>query len=203
MVSILSIDFDYFIAATAQERELYFPPGADEIAGDKLQSMWEERYRLFPQLRGIGVTAQFFAMKNFLALSRVGRDRLFTSDTHKSIKRLIDAVPKRQPVSIVNIDFHHDYYHFFRGGNYLNCGNWLRRVLEERPETRVKWIRREDSQIHSLEGEVPFEHTTELQSIFHRYYDLVFICRSPEWSPPHLSSRYQELVSSVLGSESA
>ena len=117
-------------------------------------------------------------MKNFLALSRVGRGRLFTSDTHKSIKRLIDAVPKRQPVSIVNIDFHHDYYHFFRGGNYLNCGNWLRRVLEERPETRVKWIRREDSQIHSLEGEVPFEHTTELQSIFHRYYDLVFICRS-------------------------
>ena len=31
MVRILSIDCDYFIAASAQERDLYFPRGGDEI----------------------------------------------------------------------------------------------------------------------------------------------------------------------------
>lgn len=203
MVGILSIDFDYFIAASAGQRDTYFPHGSDEIPRDKLSAMWERTYWRYPELKGIGVIAEFYFLKNFLLLLNVKRENVFRSDSHKHIKKVVDSIPWDVPLRIVNIDFHHDYYHYFSAGDYCNCGNWLRRVIEERPYTDVKWIRREDSQINSLEGEFPFEHTTELASVLDEKFDCVFICRSPEWSPPHLSDRYEELVRAVLSSASA
>ena len=42
VIGILSVDFDYFIDVLAQERDMYFPHGSDELPDDKLQSMWEK-----------------------------------------------------------------------------------------------------------------------------------------------------------------
>jgi len=203
MVRILSIDCDYFIAASATERDLYFPRGSDETPLNKLRSMWKALYREHPQIEDIGVIEEYYAMKNYLILSNIKEEAFYRSNTHKSIKDIIDAIPARWPLRIVNIDFHHDFYHYFSGGNYCNCGNWLRRVVEERPETEVKWIRREDSQICSLEGEFPYEHSTDIRPVFDEVFDIVFICRSPEWSPPHLKSVYDELVRAALHSVTA
>jgi hypothetical protein len=203
MVRILSIDCDYFIAASAQERDLYFPRGGDEIPHDTLRSIWKARYLQYPQLADIDVIEQFQAVKNHLILANIKEENFFRSSTHKSIKDIIDKLPEHMPLRIVNIDFHHDYYHYYSGGNYCNCGNWLRRVIEERPETEVKWIRRADSELCSLEGEFPYEHDTDITSVFDEVFDLVFICQSPEWSPPHLYHRYEELVRAALHSGSA
>ena len=62
MVRILSIDCDYFIAASAQERDLYFPRGGDEIL-TTLRSIWKARYLQYPQLADIDVIEQFQAVK--------------------------------------------------------------------------------------------------------------------------------------------
>lgn len=194
MYAVLSIDFDYFIAASAAERDLYFLRGGEEIHRHQLQSLWEERYAQYPQIRAIGVVPEFASFRRFLQHLPVDGDHVFVSETHKAIKGVIDVIPTGMPLRIVNIDFHHDYYHYYSGTDYCNCGNWLRRVLEERPATQVKWIRREDSQLATLEGDFPFEHTTDLGSVFLERFDCVFLCRSPEWSPPHLSRRYEELV---------
>ena len=142
MVNILSIDFDYFIAASAMERDKYFPSGEDEVNLNKLRAIWKERYLQYPELMQIGVVDEFHSLKDFLLLIRIKREKFFSSNTHKSIKGVIDRIPANQNLRIVNIDFHHDYYHYYSGDNYLNCGNWLRRVIEERPMTQVKWIRR-------------------------------------------------------------
>lgn len=203
MVRILSIDCDYFIAASAAERDLYFPRGGDGIPMDKLQSNWQARYLKYPQLKDIGVIDEFYAVKNFLTLLRIKEENFFKSNSHKSIKDIIDAIPEHLPLRIVNIDFHHDFYHYYSGENYCNCGNWLRRLVEERPETEVKWICRGDSQIYSLEGEFPYEHDADITSAFDEAYELVFICSSPEWSPPHLNNRWEELVRAALYSDSA
>ena len=194
MYGILSIDFDYFIAASSAERDRYFLRGGEDIPRDELRALWAERYARYPQIRVIGVVPEFAAFKRYLEHLPVDADHVFLSETHRAIKDVIDALPRSWPLRIVNIDFHHDYYHYYSGGDYCNCGNWLRRVLEERPATQVKWVRREDSQLTTLEGDVPFEHTTDLGSVFLEPFDCVFMCRSPEWSPPHLSRRYEELV---------
>jgi len=133
----------------------------------------------------------------------IHKANFYKADNHKSIRKITDIIPWNFNLKIVNIDFHHDYYHYYSGGDTYNCGNWLRRLIEERPDAKVKWIRRKDSQIYSLEGEFPFEHTTDLKSIFKENFDYVFICRSPEWSPPHLSKKFEELAWSVLGGKTA
>ena len=194
MVGILSIDFDYFIDASSGERDRYFPPGNDGIPVDKLELMWKERYLRYPELREIGLIKDYVIVKNYLRLLNIKRDNFYKSDSHKEIRKLIDRIPWNEDLRIVNIDFHHDYYHYFTAGEYYNCGNWLRRVVEERPNVSIKWIRREDPQTLSLEGEFPFEHTSDIQAIYEESFDYLFICRSPEWSPPHLSNKYEELA---------
>lgn len=194
MVGILSIDFDYFLDVCIKERDIYFPDGSDEIPKDKLALMWEERYKKYPKLKEIGVIKEFYLLKSFLQNLKISKDNIHKSDTHKDIKKLINKIPINKQLYIVNIDFHHDYYHYYRGEDIYNCGNWLRRVIEDRPDTKIKWIRREDSQLYSLEGIFPFEHTTDIKSIFNDKFEYIFICKSPEWSPPHLIDKYEELA---------
>lgn len=197
MIGILSIDFDYFIDVSSQERDLYFPNGSDEIPSNKLLSLWKEKYLLHPELKKIGVIEDFYFIKNFLKDLKISKDNFGKNDNHKYIKNLIDSISKLRKIRIVNIDFHHDYYHYYYGGENCNCGNWLRRVMEERPDTKVKWIRRKDSQIYSLDGIVPFEHTEDIKSICNENFDYVFLCKSPAWSPTHLNHKFEELASSV------
>lgn len=203
VVGILSIDFDYFINCSSEERAIYFPQGSDEIPEEKLESMWEERYRNYPFIKRLGVIDEYYILKKYLMLLKISKSNIYISESHKYIKRIIDKLSWNMQLKIVNIDFHHDYYHFYRGEDSLNCGNWLRRVVEERPDTKVKWIRREDSQTITLEGEFPFNHTSNIREIFDEQFDYVFICKSPEWSPPHLTGKFNELVSSINAGKTA
>lgn len=203
MVGILSIDFDYFIDVSSKERDIYFPKGSDQVPDNKLKSMWEERYLKYPKLKEVGVIDEYYALKNFLVLLDIHKNKFYKADTHKYIKKLIDKIPWNLPLRIVNVDFHHDFYHYFTDGDKYNCGNWLRRLIEDRPDTEVKWVRRKDSQIYSLEGKFPYEHTIDIKSVFSDKFDYIFMCRSPEWSPPHLSDKFEELADSVSKSKIA
>jgi len=68
---------------------------------------------------------------------KIPKENFMKADSHKYIKSIIEKLPEKSQFKIVNIDFHHDYYHYYRGNDYYNCGNWLRRVLEERPDAKV------------------------------------------------------------------
>ncbi|WP_163191852.1 hypothetical protein [Clostridium thermarum] len=197
MVGILSVDFDYFINASSQERDIYFPNVSDETPNNKLQSIWNERYLRYPQLKEVGVIEDYYFLKKFLRKLKISKENCVKMDNHKYIKNIIDRIPREVQLMIVNIDFHHDYYHYYTGGDKYNCGNWLRRVMEERPDTKVKWIRRKDSQLYSLEGIFPFEHTDDIKTICNQNFDCVFLCKSPEWSPAHLNDKFEELATSV------
>ena len=194
MVGILSIDFDYFLDVSSEERDIFFPQGSDEIPKEQKTAMWKDRYKRYPELKEIGVINEYYLLKNYLMTLNLHKYNFYKSDTHKDIRKLIHKIPRDLQLYIVNIDFHHDYYHYYRGEDNYNCGNWLRRLVEERPDTKVKWVRREDSQLCSLEGMFPFEHTTDIESIFNEKFDYVFICKSPEWSPPHLNDKHEELT---------
>ncbi|HHV65869.1 MAG TPA: hypothetical protein GXX46_12495 [Peptococcaceae bacterium] len=203
MLGILSIDFDYFIDASSKERDLYFPNGSEDIPKSKYKLLWEEKYSNYPKLKKIGVIKDYYFLKNFLMSLNINKVYFYKADNHKSIREIIDMIPSNLQLKIVNIDFHHDYYHYYSGGDKYNCGNWLRRVLEERPNTKVIWIRRNDSQLNSLEGMFPFENTTDIKSILYEKFDYVFICRSPEWSPPHLNNKFEELTCWLLRGKTA
>lgn len=194
-VKILSIDFDYFINTDIATRNTKFPDGLDDAPKHQLEQMWKDAYTKYPEIEDIGLV-QYDLVKEYVQKPKyiLGKN-LFLADSHKEIKKIIDMIPKEQGIDMYNIDFHHDFYHFFTGGEEYNCGNWVRRLLEDRPDTNMMWFRRTDSETRTLEGEVTFPHSPflplELKFID---ADYIFICESPEWTPPHLHSQFVELI---------
>jgi hypothetical protein len=197
MVNILSIDFDYFIDTSAEKRDKFFPDGGDEVPKKELQRMWEVAYENYPEIKGIDITKDYYYIKRFLETYDIKDKNIIVAESHKEIKQLIDKIFLEKTLNVINIDFHHDYYHYFCNGEEYNCGNWLRKLIEDRPDTNVKWIRREDSQTLSLEGEFPFESTTDIKLIDRYKFDYIFLCKSPEWTPPHLYKKFNELISHI------
>ena len=95
-----------------------------------------------------------------------------------------------EEVELINVDFHHDMY--ITGGDNLDCGNWLRFFKDLYPDANITWVRREDSDIESLEGDFPYKHTTDI-SVVKGDFDLVFLCFSSPWTPPHLKTYFNKM----------
>lgn len=73
MIGVLSIDFDYFIDASSQERDLYFPNVNDEIHNYKVQAIWRESYLKHPELKKVGVIKDFYYLKESLMGLRIAK----------------------------------------------------------------------------------------------------------------------------------
>lgn len=189
-INILSIDFDYFVDTSLDVRNNIFHNGYDEATEEELKNMWNSVYVNHPQVQDIGVTYDYPIIKDLI--KSIKGDFLI-SPTHKDIKQLLDKIPLDVQINIVNVDFHHDMYCYYKGDDY-NCSTWLRRLVEDRPNTNAVWCRREDSDTRVLWGEVDIPHHIGLDVILHSKFDMCFICESPEWTPPHLHSHYEELV---------
>lgn len=185
---VLSIDFDFFLNTDIYTREHKFPDGY-ETEGEKreLSREWEEYYAEYPEILKIDVIELEYSMiKDFLSGYS---GPVYESESHAGIGRLFDLFD--DDTELTNIDFHHDAY--ISGGSRLDCANWVRILKERYPGSSVKWVKREDSAVASLMGDFPYEMSDKPDLSVE--YDLVFLCFSPEWTPPHLRSRYEELKS--------
>lgn len=193
-IKVLSIDFDYFINASIGTRNDIFPDGADEVPKEEMQKLWEDMYREYPMTKFIDVIDEYNIVCNFLRHPKYRlTENVFMAESHKDIREVLECLPN--PLDVYNIDFHHDMYTFYTGGDNYNCSTWARRLLEDRPDTKYTWIRRKDSDTRVLGGEVECEHTTRLHNLLSVLeVDYVFICMSPEWTPPHLEPLYKDMI---------
>lgn len=91
MIAILSIDFDYFIAANAQERDEYFLRGGESIPREELLHCGQ-RYAGYPQISAVDVIPEFSAFRAFLRSLNLDAAKVFLSETHRSIKQVIDCL---------------------------------------------------------------------------------------------------------------
>ena len=200
-MNILSIDFDYFIDADITTRSEIFPYGEDADA-ETVRGLWQEVYAAHPEIREIGVISGYHLLCRKLPVLAGNAKACASADSHRDIYDFICSHCKAGPqvkseMRIVNIDFHHDNYCMY--GGRVTCANWLRKIIEayDVPAGNICWVRREDSEISSLEGEFPYAMTTDLPAVLSGEYDLVFLCLSPEWTPPHLLGDYERLVDSM------
>lgn len=215
-LKVLSIDWDYFVAATASERASLFPDGGNEKLAPILRSIiWASRYAAADSLSEIDVLDTVRSVTDDLAESvrRHTPEAIWVSDSHAPAYQVIlDALEStgKDTVDLVNIDFHHDVY----GGNSgradeVNCGSWLR-VLDlvmENNDNFYTWVGHEDSDMADWEdfntelpkyGETRF--TTRLSDIdiADTDWDVVFLCRSDMWSPPHLDSDFVDTAYNLI-----
>ena len=189
---ILSIDFDYFIDTDINTRNDKFPDGVDEIPEDDLDKLWTQFYIRFPEVQDLKIDMETFKIcHNNLSCLRFGK--VLIADSHKEIAKIFPLISAEDELEVINIDFHHDNY--ISSGSKIDCANWLRHLKELKPNTQVEWIRREDSELESLEGRFPYHHTKDL--VIEGEFDYIFLCFSPEWTPPHLRPYFNDLVTAV------
>ena len=194
MIKVLSIDFDYFIDVTSEDRDRLFPRNT---LGGNLEEEWVKAIKLHPEILDIGVIENLDKLGLYLSKNSK-KSIIEVSENHSDICNMLNKIPDIEVMEIVNVDFHHDYYHanIMEG---VNSSNWLRVLKERRPNTKINWVRREDSQLESLDGVFPYSHICNIDNFLKEKYDYIFICFSPEWTPPHLRIKYSNLLLQLKG----
>lgn len=190
---ILSIDFDYFIDTDLATRNDKFPDGVDVKPKPQLDAEWQLFYDQYPEIKEIGVIDDFDLMKNNLSSLRFGE--VVVADSHRDIGKLFPLIKDGDDLEVIHIDFHHDNY--LGMSHEIDCSNWLRVLMDKRDlsKTRIEWIKRSDSETSSIAGEFPYCSTEDF--VIDGEFDYIFLCFSPEWTPPHLYKKFVELCQSV------
>lgn len=203
---VLSIDWDYFVNATLNERLEMFPDGGNENLPDGISKfVWSTRYATYPQLRGIEVDVDALdILKGFISKNYC--KAVVVDDSHRGIW---DAIvnhyqyKSHRSLDLINIDFHHDMYE--NDLRLVDCGNWVNCLFEatdKRGNRKLRdksshyyWIAREDSDDNISEecqrlGYMSKKDISFLKTLEGFECDLLFICRSGIWSPPHLDDEF-------------
>lgn len=197
---VISIDWDYLIGASAEERCRLFPDGGNECIPSMLQDIiWIGRYAE-QELQDIKVDTQALeVIKSFLKKSCSNLNLCIVYDSHKYLfDEVVNNILPNQPLELINIDFHHDCYTYT---DYeINCGNWANHLFKDTSfrssckEDKYYWVGRADSDpIDTPMSNVHMLSASDLLTLENFDCDLLFICRSSMWSPPHLDEDFIEL----------
>ena len=205
MKRIISFDWDYFIKATAFQRDVLFPDNGDENISYVTQDfIWDSKYRCSPEIKNIGILKNDYNTANHILSKFVEKylyskvanpyQEMLVTISHKWIYDFImQRTKKGEEFEVYNVDFHHDMYNFRSGDEEVNCGNWVNCLREKRPKMKYFWVKREDSETHVLGGETVDCEFKSLEEIKDLPFDYVFICRSDCWSPPHLDTYFDTM----------
>ena len=203
MKRFLSIDWDFFIDATADQRALLFPDGGNEDFNTNLRKfIWDSLYRN-PELLKIEVIPEYSAL---LKLCKKFKGDCMIADSHRhAYDFIMDNTYPDEEFEVYNIDFHHDLYNYRTGESRVNCGNWGTVLFEDRPNMKYFWVCQDDSDpmtIGDVEVEVPrlswSEFITSIRQVA-SMFDYLYLCRSALWSPPHLDDRFVKVARTLMG----
>ena len=173
-LNVLSIDYDFFQTVDIDTLATCYPDGHD-LPTEIANVIWATYY-----------AASFTRRK----LEKVGVDaeKDFIMDEYKSgeYKRL----------NLVNIDMHHD---MFNENETVDCGNWVSHIVKEIPKTRIKWISNPVSKEAYGLTDRKFEIIeNDFESIRDKKWDLIFLCRSDIWTPPHLDREFIDIANLIM-----
>ena len=203
MKRFLSIDWDFFVGATALQRALLFPDGGNEnLHTDLRKYVWDSRYR-DPELSEIKVIYEY---RTLLKIFREFKGKCFIADSHRfAYDFIMENTSPDEEFEVYNIDFHHDLYNYRTGDERVNCGNWGTILREDRPNMKFVWVKREDSEtmtIGDVEVDAEMMDVKHFVSIFKdgvaKHFDYLYFCRSAVWSPPHLDEKFIKAAKILL-----
>ena len=188
---VLSIDFDYFQIVDMETMNDY-PDGRDNTPFLS-EIVWTHRYAERPALFDVGFNESEYEKLLSLLENQNNKTPVLISYSHKDIYDFIHEVcPSDSPLEVVNIDMHHDYSN---ANEELDCGNWVSHLQQEYKTFKWRWIANPVStemyEAHELDNLISTSINTSLEK---EKYDAIFLCRSDTWLPPHLDSRFENLL---------
>ena len=199
---VLSIDFDYFQKISSADILADYPDGVD-LPTFLASTIWISHYAN-PRTKEIllGVEADHEGLKQIreiLSNSKKTKKDVMMVQSHKLIYDFIMDNYNGgdyDSVEVVNVDMHHD---MFNNGDEVDCGNWATHILQDIENCKVTWIANSIS-VEAYGTKPALEGNTyyDLSILKDKQFDLIFICRSDSWLPPHLDKEFEKLYYFVL-----
>lgn len=205
-LNVLSIDWDYFVKVSTEDRMKMFPDGGNENFPLGLQSIiWSSYYCYGLEECAKTDTRAIRKLKKRMYGQYIEPMVCLVAESHKHCYQFIKDCARDfgyEDLNVVNIDFHHDIY---KNGDEVDCGNWFRKIIEEFDNTDSKftWVKRDDSDdsVYSDDSDnIPkkLEVTEDIDILFEYDWDIIFVCKSGMWSPPHLDSNFRDCFKGML-----
>ncbi len=198
--SVLSIDFDYFQDVTPEILAEY-PDGID-VSSELSTIIWGSKYCFSKRnLLEIKPLSDEISLLRDLLMKQDLETKILISQSHREIYEWIhDNVSIGEQLKLINIDMHHD---MINDNKKVDCGNWVTFIMNEygRDNMYFRWIANPVS--FKMYG---FEKDEDESKIFHSYigtsindieiekFDMIFLCRSDAWFPPHLDTEFSNIV---------
>jgi hypothetical protein len=200
-LKVLSIDFDFFQVVDL-DTLFHYPDGHDFMT-DFSKFIWANHYadpREDEILRKVSVNQKLFAeIKDILISNASAEKPVMIANSHKYIYDfIVDEMntKKWRDLAVVNVDMHHD---MFNDNEKLDCGNWVSHIYRKFPGTYISWIANPISnEAYGLGENLMQLVQTDFSSIRNQQFDMIFLCRSDIWTPPHLDSYFDELYHLIL-----
>lgn len=204
-LKVLSLDFDFFLKFENDDSSVLseFPDGTEAFI-QYSDTIWASRIANESADKKISTVKCNEQSFSEVALFLNSCDRRIPSMAANSHVYIYDFVAKHmskgQEVQVVNLDYHHDAYHTEAE---LNCGNWVTHLQNLCDgQFLYQWITSENGW-ESSENTIPrfvresyrFKTLGEYLSWDKNYHpDLIFLCRSDVWVPPHLDGYFDMLL---------
>ena len=200
ILNILSIDFDFFqIIDTATIFECY-PDGLD-LPTKLTELTWAGHYQSTyrndrERLLNVKVNEKLLEDVKDLAINNAKNSNipLLVANSHKHIYKFIEDemhTGKYSGISIYNLDMHPDYKN---KNAEIDCGNWLGMAVKNFPNCKATWVINPISLDLAYEDNYKGLHRVKtLKSLKDKTFDMVYLCRSDNWTPPHLDNHFNEL----------
>lgn len=203
-LNVLSIDFDFFQVVDKNTLLSCYPDGTD-LPTELSAMVWNSHYAhkaTEKKLKQVHVNKPL--MNQMRQIINRSCDMLLPESMivnshrhiHKFIMDYLQDRPFYSSINLVNVDMHHD---MTNGSDKLDCGNWISHVKkdakEQGIETKVTWITNPVSNQVYDNPEKEFDCIqTDFSDIENLKWDLIFLCRSDNWVPPHLDDEFTNLA---------
>lgn len=197
-MKVLSIDFDYFQNVDAETLVTCYPDGID-LPTETTLLTWCTYYcnsRTKEKLEKVTIKRKELCELKRIIKQQAKRCPVLVMNSHKHIYNFIKsnmAQHSNEKLWITNIDMHHD---MFSENIDLDCGNWISHIKKEYENTSLEWIApRNALKMYDIDTE-EFRKVIKNSIADMRYkeYDIIFLCRSDNWLPPHLDNEFHKLL---------
>ena len=199
-MKILSIDFDYLQEVTEEQLRSHYPDGVDNNTFVS-EVVWASHYASDgDEINQIGIREDELEILETVLLNQPHDIPVMITNSHKHIYDFICEYDDGEEMVLVNADMHHD---ISNKNPELDCGNWIShlssRQLGNGAGIDFTWVTNPVS-LQMVDGleKLLGEHKSEITKPSVKEYegeafDMVFLCRSDTWSPPHLDKYFTEL----------
>lgn len=190
---ILSIDFDYFQNVACSTLS-HYPDGID-LPTDISNLVWTMRYvESYQPIHKVTVNESLLQTVIDTIQQQSKSTPVMIVNSHKYAYDFIKEHSCGKDVDLINLDLHHD---LFNDSETLDCGNWISHVAKDLKLKSFTWIGRKTSEkMYDMteEEKVRLHFNLGLDTIKDKKFDAIFICRSDNWTPPHLDTYFEKVL---------